>query len=117
MAAVRAFDDVLRAKKEAGELPQEIAAATQRALLELGDAVKGIDRCPREQAVQQQEPARKREGRQPLDWRVLSRVRYGEAPGGYREIQEARGLTRGEKYSVVAFGAVAFECARDFFVA
>jgi hypothetical protein len=36
---------------------------------------------------------------------------------GYREMQKARGLTRGEKYSVVAFGDVAFESARDFFVA
>lgn len=109
-----ALSDLIAARQQGGELSDQTATAALEALRELEHSWKEVGGAPGQLAT--------REAKQWVTgsrspWAGVSRVSYGEIPNGYRQVQEPRPLTRGEKYCVVVFGEEVFDLGRDFFVA
>ncbi|HEV8579131.1 MAG TPA: hypothetical protein VGX68_08610 [Thermoanaerobaculia bacterium] len=112
--AIRALSDLIGARQQAGGLSEETAATALGALRELSQSWKEVGRVHGQAATQQRKPD---ESGDRSDRPPVSRVVYGEVPDGYRQVQEPRPLTPGEKYCVVVFGEEVFDLGRDFFVA
>jgi hypothetical protein len=106
------FRDLADAIAQNQKLPEETARIALKALVDLRESLQTDDRHRVTPALIAEMISSMTARHQPIP--AVSRIVYGEVPGGYRETEPASKLVRGERYSITSIGEEPFEIARVY---